>query len=80
MATQRTDRLSRGIFVFVQKLDLHIIRAWPWPLLCKEALCKECLHRNEGITHVLSVEVWVILKMIVLGIEVLKVGNPAMPQ
>ena len=30
--------------------------------------------------HVLSVEVWVILKMIVLGIEVPKVGNQAMLQ
>ena len=40
----------------------------------------QCLNRGEGIKHALSVEIWVILKMIVLGIEVLKVGNPAMPQ
>ena len=25
--------------------------------LCKEPLCKQCLHRNEGIKYVLNVEV-----------------------
>jgi hypothetical protein len=38
------------------------------------------LHRNEGIKHGLSVEVWVILKMIVLRVEVLRVGKQAMLQ
>ena len=40
---------------------------------------------NQGLAlatvmHVLSVEVWVILKMIVLGIEVLRVGNQTVLQ
>jgi hypothetical protein len=38
------------------------------------------LHRNEGITNVLSVEVWVILKLIVLRVEVLRVGKQAVLQ
>ena len=40
----------------------------------------QCLNRGEGIKHALSVEIWVILKMIVLGIQVLRVGNQAMLQ
>lgn len=40
----------------------------------------QCLHKNEGITHVLSVEVWVILKMILLRVEVPSVGKQAVLQ
>jgi hypothetical protein len=29
----------------------------------------QCMHRNEERKYVLNVEVWVILKMIVLGTE-----------
>jgi hypothetical protein len=66
--------------VFVQRSGHHIIRVWLLAPLCKRPLYKQCSHRNEGIMHVLSVEVWVILKMIVLRTKVLRVGKQAVSQ
>ena len=56
-------------FVFVQKLNPHTIRVWLWLLPYKGPLCKQCLHRDEGIKDVLNVEVWVTLEMIIPGTE-----------
>lgn len=58
-AAQRTDRFS--------KVYPSLCRDWTF---IQSGLGLQCLHRKEGIKYVLSVEVWVILKMIVLGIEV----------
>lgn len=44
------------------------------------AAALQCLHRNKGITNVLNVELWVILKMIVLRVEILRVGKQAVLQ
>ena len=62
MTIQSIDRFSR--------VYLSLCRDWPWLLLCKEPLYNQFFHRNKGIKYVLNVEVWVILKMIVLEIEV----------
>ena len=43
-------------------------------------LYKQYSHRNEGIMHVLNVEVWIILKVIVLRTNVPRVGKQAVPQ
>ena len=61
--------------IFLQRLGCQVIRVWLLPLLCKEPPYKRWFHRNEGIMHVLSVEVWVILKVIVLRIKVPRVGK-----
>ena len=41
---------------------------------------KQCSLRNEGIMHVLNVEVWIILKVIVLRTKVPRIDKQAMPQ
>jgi hypothetical protein len=41
---------------------------------------KQCSHGNEGIMHVLNVEVWIILKVIVLRTKVLRLDKQAVPQ
>jgi hypothetical protein len=41
---------------------------------------KQCSCGNERIMHVLNVEVWIILKVIVLRTMVLRIGKQAMPQ
>ena len=66
--------------VFVQKSGYHIIRVWLSAPLHKGLPFKQCSRRNEGIMHVLSVEVWVILKVIVLRIKVPRVGKQAVSQ
>ena len=53
---------------FVQKSGQHIIRVWLLVLLCKGPPYKQCSRGNEGMMHVLRVEVWVILKLIVLNV------------
>ena len=40
----------------------------PWLCFCKGLPYKQCSHGNEGIMHVLSVELCVILKTIVLRV------------
>ena len=65
---------------FVQKSGQHIIRVWLLVLLCKGPPYKQCSRGNEGMMHVLRVEVWVILKLIVLKTKVLRVDKPAVPQ
>lgn len=41
---------------------------------------KQCSRGNEGIMHVLNVEVWIIFKVIVLRTKVPRVGKQAVPQ
>ena len=41
---------------------------------------KQCSPGNEGIMHVLNVEVWIILKVIVLRTKVPRVGKQAVSQ
>ena len=66
--------------IFVQGLGHHIIRVWLSVLLSKGPPYKQCSRGNEGIMHVLNVEVWIILKVIVLRTKVLRVGKQALPQ
>jgi hypothetical protein len=47
---------------------------------CRGPTYKQCSHRNEGIMHVLNVEVWIILKVIVLRTKVPRIGKQAVPQ
>ena len=63
---------------FVQRLTQHKIRVWLSVLLCKGLPYKQCSHGNEGIMHVLSVEVWVILKVVVLRKQLARVGKQAL--
>ena len=64
--------------IFVQRSGHHIIRVWLSELFCKGPPYEQCSCGNEGIMHVLSVEVWVILKVIVLRTKVPRVGKQAM--
>ena len=64
----------------MQKSGRHIIRVWLSVLLRKGPPYEQCSRGNKGIMHVLSVEVWVILKVIVLRIEVPRVGKQAVSQ
>ena len=64
---------------FVQRLTQHKLRVWLSVLLCKGLPYKQCSHGNEGIMHVLSVAIWVILKVIVLRTKVMRVGKQAVP-
>ena len=73
----RDRQIWQDMSVFVQRLGHHIIRVWLSALLFKGPPYKQCSHGNEGIMHVLSVEVWVILKVIVLRTKVLRVGKQA---
>ena len=63
--------------IFVQRSGQHIIRVWLSMLLFKGLLYKQCSHGNEGIMHVLSVELWVILKVVVLRTKVPRLGKQA---
>jgi hypothetical protein len=74
---QRQTYLDK--LVFVEKLNPHEIRASLWILPYKGPLFKQCFSRKEGIKGVVNVEVWVFLKMIVLGTDV-RVHNQVAPQ
>jgi hypothetical protein len=63
---------------FVQRLTQHKIRVWLSVLLCKGLPYKQCSHGNEGIMHVLSVAIWVILKVVVLRKQLARVGKQAL--
>ena len=63
---------------FVQRSAQHKIRVWLSVLLCKGLPYKQCSHGNEAIMHVLSVEVWVILKVVVLRKQLARVGKQAL--
>jgi hypothetical protein len=41
---------------------------------------KQCSCGNEGIMHVLNMEVWIILKVVILITKVLRMGKQAVPQ
>jgi hypothetical protein len=47
---------------------------------CRGPTYKQCSRGNEGIMHVLNVEVWVILKVIVLRTKVPRIDKQAVPQ
>ena len=70
---QRTDRFGGDMSIFVQTSG-HLAQLRRGPTY------KQCSRGNEGIMHVLNVEVWIILKVIVLRTKVPRVGKQAVPQ
>ena len=69
----RDRQIWWDISVFLQTLG-HLVQ------FCRGPMYKQCSCGNERIMHVLNVEVWIILKVIVLRTMVLRIGKQAMPQ